>query len=140
MADTPSLFGDRCPTCGRPLADPGEPREGLARHDGPDTMRAAARRVAPRSGTQRERTLRAVLAQEPRGATDDQLEQLTGYSHQTVSARRNELVRDGYLEADRTGLRRQTRQGSPAIVWQPTALALEWRRATLAAILQDPPA
>ncbi len=50
------------------------------------------------------------------GLTDDQVEELTGMKHQTVSARRNELMNAGYIED--TGRRRDTRSGRSATVWQ----------------------
>ena len=49
------------------------------------------------------------------GLTDDDLEVLTGLSHQTVSARRNGLVSKKKLR--NSGLLRKTRSNSPAIVW-----------------------
>lgn len=50
-----------------------------------------------------------------KGATTDEVEKATGLSHQTASARVNELYRDGYLEV--TGQTRLTRYGRPAHVY-----------------------
>lgn len=52
------------------------------------------------------------------GITDDELEELLGRTHQSVSAARNILVRKG-LVTD-SGLRRNTRSGNKAIVWTRT--------------------
>jgi hypothetical protein len=49
------------------------------------------------------------------GLTDDDLEVLTGLSHQTVSARRNGLVSKKKLR--NSGLLRRTRSNSQATVW-----------------------
>jgi predicted transcriptional regulator len=49
------------------------------------------------------------------GATTDQIEKRTRLSHQTASARVNELYNDGLLEL--TGQVRPTRYGRPAFVY-----------------------
>lgn len=49
------------------------------------------------------------------GMTDDELEVVTGLSHQCESARRNALTSKRKVRD--SGLRRPTRTGSPAIVW-----------------------
>ncbi len=51
-----------------------------------------------------------------RESTDDELEMLTGMSHQSLSACRRGLVKDGLVEA--TGDRRPTRSGRAAQVWR----------------------
>jgi hypothetical protein len=50
-----------------------------------------------------------------RGATDDDIEQATTRSHQSVSAARNTLVKKGYLVD--SGERRPNRWGNMAIRW-----------------------
>jgi hypothetical protein len=50
------------------------------------------------------------------GLTDDELEQATGWRHQTVSARRRELVLLGKVKD--SGKRRPTRSGRSATVWE----------------------
>jgi len=52
------------------------------------------------------------------GLTVDQLEQLLNRSHQSVSARVNELRDKGWVVD--SGERRKTRSGRKAIVWQPS--------------------
>lgn len=54
------------------------------------------------------------------GLTVDQLEQLLNRSHQSVSARVNELRDKGWVRD--SGFRRPTRSGRKAIVWIPTAM------------------
>lgn len=49
------------------------------------------------------------------GVTDEMLEDLTGWPHQRVSARRRELVRDGKVCG--SGRTRTTRSGREAHVW-----------------------
>lgn len=49
------------------------------------------------------------------GWTDDELERWLGLPHQTVSARRRELVLKGLIED--SGERRKTRSGRKAVVW-----------------------
>lgn len=52
------------------------------------------------------------------GATDDEVEFVTGMIHQTASARRRELVLDGLVKD--SGQRRDTRSGRKATVWVVT--------------------
>lgn len=92
-----------------------ENRPGLRHRDAPDTERAAARAVAPRSGTQRARVYAAVAAAGAAGMTDWQIADTAGVLRSAVCARRNELVRDGFvMDSSR---RRVERTGSKAIVW-----------------------
>lgn len=58
------------------------------------------------------------------GATDEEMESLLGMKHQTVSARRRELVLRGLVEP--SGNRRKTSSGRSATVWQVTALGLSY--------------
>jgi len=51
-----------------------------------------------------------------RESTDDEMEVLTGMSHQSLSACRRGLVKDGLVEA--TGGHRPTRSGRSAQVWR----------------------
>lgn len=57
---------------------------------------------------------RAVRRTGERGATCDEIEVVTGLTHQTASARCTELLRDGVLID--TGQRRRTRSGRTARV------------------------
>jgi predicted transcriptional regulator len=51
-----------------------------------------------------------------RESTDDELEIITGMSHQSLSACRRGLVKDGLVEA--SGKKRPTRSGRAAQVWR----------------------
>lgn len=59
------------------------------------------------------------------GLTVDQLEQLLNRSHQSVSARVNELRDKGWVVD--SGERRKTRSGRSAIVWKPSAASRSGR-------------
>ena len=56
------------------------------------------------------------LRKYPRGATCDQLEQVLNMSHQTTSARLNDLAGRGKVVD--SGRREKTRTGRPAICWK----------------------
>lgn len=62
-----------------------------------------------------ERRVLDLIGHHEVGMTDDELEVISGMSHQTVSARRNGLVRKGLVRD--SGFRRATRSGRQAIVW-----------------------
>jgi len=81
---------------------------------GSDTSRAAAESMVEISPTLRGLLYRQFLLLGERGATDDELEKFTGLKHQTVSARRRELVLDGFL---RENGKRTSRSGRKAKVW-----------------------
>jgi len=91
------------------------PRRGLARHDGPDTMQAAADSQTEISGHYRRLVFQTITRAGSEGHTDDELEVLLCLRHQSVSARRRELVVAEKLED--SGRRRTTRSGRTAIVW-----------------------
>lgn len=79
-----------------------------------DTSRAAARAKEPRSGTQKRMIY--DLISEHNGLTDDEIEIMTGLTHQSASSSRNALMNDGFVI--KTDERRRTRQGEKAIVWR----------------------
>ena len=62
-----------------------------------------------------ERILGVFLRRRPTGWTDDELERHFNERHQTISARRREMVQWGILRD--TGRKRATRSGRPATVW-----------------------
>jgi len=97
------------------LPDPGRQAIGKFNAGGPDTQRKAAIAQWPTSGTQRRHILDFIAEQEDRGATDEEIEQCFGARHQSASARRNELMNDGWIED--SGKRRRTTSGKEAIVW-----------------------
>jgi hypothetical protein len=93
-------------------------------HRHPKTSIDAANSLLPRYGTRRREVFDLIHKSADRGMTDDELEDVSGRSHQTVSATRNTLMNDGLI-AD-SGQRRPTRYGNEAIVWvvQPSAFGV----------------
>lgn len=92
---------------------------------GRDTSHQAAAKAAPRYGTVRAQVLAAIEGRPSGyGATDDELEALTGRSHQSLSACRNSLMRDGLIEPqpgpDGATVKRPTRHGNDATAWRAT--------------------
>lgn len=81
-----------------------------------DTSKAAAESVAESATSMRERVYNHLTALYPGGATDDEMEVALGMRHQTLSARRWELAKDGMVEP--SGRYRQTRSGRSAQVWR----------------------
>lgn len=82
---------------------------------GSDTSRTAAersRRVAPKH---RALVLHLIESRGADGATDEEIENVLGLKHQTVSARRNDLANLGVVRD--SGQRRPTESGCPATVW-----------------------
>lgn len=84
-------------------------------HEHPDTAHRAAAGVLPRTGTQR-REVYDLIRKANAGLTDDELEQISGRSHQSISATRNSLMVDGLIYDSRE--QRLTRYGNDAIVWR----------------------
>jgi len=94
-------------------------------HDHPETSHDAAESVRSSLGKLARAVYDEILIVHQAsgsGLTVDQLEQILGRSHQSVSARVNEL-RDKHWVKD-SGQRRKTRSGRQAIVWVPTIVAL----------------
>lgn len=95
-----------------------------------DTSKQAAEAAVPLVQSDEE-TILALLRRRP--MTDDAIEEATGLSHQTASARRNGLVAKGLVED--SGRKALTRSGRNAVVWRlvaeprpMTALARRVRR------------
>lgn len=81
----------------------------------PKTSQNAAERVLPRTGTKRKRVFDLISGSGSHGMCDHEIEQLTGWLHQSASSIRNGLMNDGWIKD--SGLRRNTPQGNKAIVW-----------------------
>ena len=92
-------------------AGPATSNEAAASLD-PDHLGRLARRVYDE--------ISYAVANGGTGLTCDQVEQIVGGSHQTVSARVNELRDKGYIVD--SGARRPTRSGRKATVWRPSAM------------------
>lgn len=82
--------------------------------NGTATSDAAAESMRAHTARLRMLVLSAIAGAGSNGLTSDEAEQLLSMSHQTVSARFNELMRMGEIEA--IG-RRKTRSGRTACVW-----------------------
>jgi hypothetical protein len=82
---------------------------------GSATSEAAAQAVRPKAPSQKLRVLRYVASRAEDGATDDEIEVALALPHQSASARRNDLVREGKLRD--SGLRRKTRAWQQAVAW-----------------------
>ena len=108
------------------LADPTQPQGGKARRGHPETSRAAAAAVIPRSGTAREKVLRAI-AEFPQ--TDEQIQDRLSMPANTERPRRVELQEQGWIEAHPDRYAR-TRSGQNAIVWRLTEQGAERLGAT----------
>lgn len=83
--------------------------------DHPDTSHEAAALTLPNSGTQKRSVYDLIAASKTRGMTDDELESALNKSHQSVSARRNDLAGEKLIYD--SGKRRRTKTGHPATVW-----------------------
>lgn len=103
----PTPRDDRRPSVDRDVARVG-------RHH-PDTAVAAAARALPKTGTMRRITYDHLVAVGDHGATDHELEVHFGRTHQSMSACRNSLMRDGWVTD--SGRRRPLPNGNKAIVW-----------------------
>lgn len=110
------------------LYDPADPSLPVM-HAAPTTQAMRAKAL-PRSGTLRLEIVTLISGVPIRwapGHTDSELEGLTGRAHQSVSAARNGLVRDGWLTAatwgNGTPITRRTASGNPAQVWRLTGAA-----------------
>jgi len=80
-----------------------------------DTSRDAARKAVLKAGTRRKEIFDLIAGHEF-GLTDDDIEVLTGLTHQSASGLRNSLMRDG-LVVD-SEMRRKNRRGNSSIVWK----------------------
>lgn len=83
-------------------------------HNGTDTSVEAAHSIENSLPRLERRVFEIVLLQD--GATCDEVERFAGLSHQTASARLRGLAKRGAIRD--TGLRRPTRSGRNAIVWE----------------------
>ena len=82
--------------------------------DSTGTSKAAAHFIAPKAGSLRWRVLRFIIKQGSKGGTDEEIEIASGRKHQTISARRRELVLGGFVRWN--GAKRINTSGSPASV------------------------
>ncbi|MGP1346644.1 MAG: hypothetical protein ACTS3F_08260 [Phycisphaerales bacterium] len=92
-------------TCGDPPA----------RHDGPETSKAAAAAMREAAPKQRARVFAFIASRGEHGATDDEGERALDLPAQTYTPRRGELVKRGLIAW--TGDKRPTERGRLARVW-----------------------
>jgi len=78
-----------------------------------DTQQAMVAKYLPRAGTKRALIYDLIIEHD--GLTDDEIEVITGFLHQSASATRNSLMNDGWIKD--SGERRKNRNGNMAIVW-----------------------
>ena len=95
---------------------------------GSETSRNAAIYNYPRRDSQRKRIVEAVLTAGVWGLTSDEAEVDLGISHQTCSARMNDLREGGFITCqmvDGEKVTRKTRQGADAEVMVATQKAVD---------------
>ena len=97
------------------MANYGLPYGGVAPSVASPTSASAAESIQPHLSELQQAVLRYIRCKAGDGATDDEIERYLGMRHQTVSARRRELVLMGRV-VDR-GWTRRTRSGRKATVW-----------------------
>jgi predicted ArsR family transcriptional regulator len=120
------LFGEPSPPPGPTPAPKGKAKPDLPRKAqhaaGSDTSHAAAASLSEAVlGDLQLKVLEAIIA--CKDMTCDEVETHLDLSHQTASARINELAKAGYIED--SGQRRKTKHGRAAAVYVPTRKATE---------------
>jgi hypothetical protein len=90
----------------------------IAHVKGSDTSKAAAESIEGAAPSMRQRVLRYVALSGSAGVTDDMIELALGLRHQSASARRRELVLDGFIGD--SGRTKKTSSGRPAVLWVQT--------------------
>jgi len=81
----------------------------------PETSHEAAESMRQAAPSVRQRIMQVIKDSGLHGATDDEIEQITGLRHQTASAARRSLSKVGHVVD--SGERRKTSSGRNAIVW-----------------------
>ena len=102
------------------ILDLGAEIEGGARSTDPDTAKLAALKRLPLKGSQR-REILELHVRYHRGLTDSELKELTDMVHDSLTTRRSELVRGGWLED--SGMVRVNEHGIDCVVWRLSAYA-----------------
>lgn len=98
-----------------------------------DTSVEAAFKAAPKAGSLRRKIISEVwLRPSLGGLTCDELERRLNRPHTSVSSAVNSLLRAGWLRD--SGLRRPTRNHTPAVVWEVTPLGHDELRRLAAAV------
>lgn len=97
-------------------------------YSNPTTSLQAAEQMTEAAPNMRAQALTLIQQCSPGGITDERLEDETGMKHQTLSARRNELMHVGLIVD--SGQREENRSGSDAILWVTTSLVTEYHLRT----------
>lgn len=79
------------------------------------TSLKAVEKAFPKSGTKRRTTYELIKEAGMYGMCDHEIEQATGWVHQSASSVRNSLMKDGWIQD--SGIRRKTPQGNDSIAW-----------------------
>jgi hypothetical protein len=75
----------------------------------------SAQKLIPKSGTKRRKIYDLIQESGVLGMCDHEIEEVTGWKHQTASSSRCGLVKDGWVID--SGMKRLTNDGNKAIVW-----------------------
>ena len=79
------------------------------------TSLMALKKAFPKTGTKRRTTYELIKEAGMYGMCDHEIEQKTGWVHQSASSVRNSLMNDGWIQD--SGIRRKTPQGNDSIAW-----------------------
>jgi ABC-type bacteriocin/lantibiotic exporter with double-glycine peptidase domain len=93
-------------------------------YSNPTTSQGAAVAMGAKAPNLRAATLRGIHQASLHGMTDEMLEHTLGMLHQTLSARRNELLHVGLIEDSGRRVKNQTR--AEAILWVTTSLVTQY--------------
>lgn len=104
-----------CPFCRRKNRPAIDRDVVLVGKNSPKTSKAAATKALPGSGTKRRIIFDMIVDSGMFGVCDHEIEQRTNWLHQSASAARNSLMKDGWIID--SGIRRKTPQGNDAIAW-----------------------
>lgn len=80
-----------------------------------NTSVLSAQKLLPKSGTKRRKIYDMIVDAGIIGLCDHEIEEATGWKHQTASSSRCGLVKDGWVID--SGMKRLTNDGNKAIVW-----------------------
>jgi len=75
----------------------------------------SAQKLLPKSGSKRRKIYELIQESGVLGLCDHEIEDITGWKHQTASSSRCGLVKDGWVID--SGMKRLTNEGNKAIVW-----------------------
>lgn len=103
------------PVPGRPGFRLPSVRPASEMHAGTPTSKAAAEKADKHAASKRAVVLQAIVASQD-GLTDREIEAVTGFRHETASARRRQLAQECLVRD--SGRTRKTPAGLDAVVWE----------------------